>query len=131
MGALKIVGGILSLAGAALVLFMWVIIVLNTGFDVSMLIYLILPVIALIGGILAIAGKRAGGVLALIVGAIWLVIALLINFGVFMPWMDYLILLPEFSFFVMYLDFTIWDFLFVEIVLVFVGGILAVAGGSD
>jgi len=131
MNGLKIAGGILSLVGAALVLLMQVIYLLTSSFYWQLIIQMILPIIALVGGILLLAGKRAGGILALIVGAIWLAIAILINFDLVMSWMGYIMLPPQFSFFVYFLNFSIWGYLFVEIVLVFVGGILGVAGGSD
>lgn len=131
MSGLKIAGGILSLVGAALVLFMQVLYILTHTISPMIFLYMIVPVIALVGGILLLAGKRAGGILALIAGAIWLTIAILVNFTVDVSWMSYLMLPPTFSFFVEYLHFTVWDFLFVEIVLVLVGGILGVAGGKD
>jgi hypothetical protein len=135
MGALKIVGGILAVAGAGLVLFMVISAIINYGFNTYLGILLILPIVALVGGILALAGKRAGGIIALIVGAIWLIMAILLSLDVLPPMPTELLYLltqlPSLSFFVVYVDFTIWVFLTVEIVLVFVGGILATAGGSD
>ena len=131
MSGLKIAGGILSLIGGALVLLMQIIYIMTYAFSWGILIWMILPILAVVGGILLLVRKRAGGVIALIVGAIWLTIAILLNLGLGMEWMDFLMIIPPFSFFLWYLDFTIWDYLFVEIVLVFVGGILGVAGGSD
>jgi len=131
MSGLKIAGGILSLIGGALVLLMQIIYIMTYAFSWGILIWMILPILAVVGGILLLVRKRAGGVIALIVGAIWLTIAILLNLGLGMVWMDFLMIIPPFSFFLGYLDFTIWDYLFVEIVLVFVGGILGVAGGSD
>ena len=131
MSGLKIAGGILSLVGAALVLFMQVLYILTISFDPLIFVYMILPIIALVGGILLLAGKRAGGILALVVGAIWLTMAIFYILVYSNAWMEYIMLLPQFSFFFTYLHFTIWLYVFVEIVLVFVGGILGVAGGSD
>ena len=110
---------------------MQIIYLIGYGFSLDLLLWMILPILAVVGGILLLVRKRAGGVIALIVGAIWLTIAILLNLGLGMVWMDFLMIIPPFSFFLWYLDFTIWDYLFVEIVLVFVGGILGVAGGSD
>ena len=134
MGALKIVGGILAIAGAGLVLFMVIGAIIDFGVSTALIELMILPIVALVGGILALAGKRAGGIIALIVGAIWLLIAILLNVTVIILPVDLYYLLaqvPSLSFFVVYFSFTIWIFLTVEIVLVFVGGILATAGGSD
>ena len=134
MGALKIVGGILALAGAGLVLVVAVLNLIEVGFTTNILFLMILPILALIGGILAIAGKRAGGILALIVGIIWLTIAILINVGVISPfeeWLQFVIQSPFLSFFFLYLGVIVWGSLTVETILVFVGGILATAGGSD
>jgi len=131
MSGLKIAGGILSLIGAALVLFMQVEYLWVHLFNWRLIILMILPITALVGGILALVGKRAGGVLALVVGAIWITIAILVNIDLAMSWMDYLMVLREFSFFYVYLDFTLWHYVLIEIVLVLVGGILAVAGGKD
>jgi hypothetical protein len=135
MGALKIVGGILAVVGAGLILFLEILYLIDWGFSTDLVMAMILPILALIGGILAIAGKRAGGILALIVGIIWLLMAILINIDVLPTLPDEIFFLlvqyPMFSVFAMYADFTIWFYLTVEIILVFVGGILATAGGSD
>ena len=136
MGALKIVGGILAAAGAGLVLAVLIMAGIGGGFGLPHFLAMILPVLGLIGGILAIAGKRAGGILALIVGIIWLLFAVLSNLGILVfsfPVELFYILVPQvgLSFFAVYIGFTIWGFLTVEVLLVFVGGILAIAGGGD
>ena len=134
MGALKIVGGILAVAGAGLVLFMQILALMDVGFTMNLLYLMILPILALIGGILALAGKRAGGIIALVVGIIWLTIAILLNVDVISPfeeWLQFVIQSPFQSFFIMYVGIVIWGFLTVETILVFVGGILATAGGSE
>ena len=136
MGALKVVGGILALAGSGLMLALIIMSGLGGGFGLSHFLVMILPILALIGGILALAGKRAGGVLALIVGIIWVLFAVFANLGILvgdLPLELIYILLPQvgLSFFLVYVGFTIWGFLTVEVLLVFVGGILATAGGGD
>ena len=134
MGALKIVGGILAVAGAGLVLFMQILALMDVGFTMNLLYLMVFPILALIGGILALAGKRAGGIIALVVGIIWLTIAILLNVDVISPfeeWLQFVIQSPFQSFFIMYVGIVIWGFLTVETILVFVGGILATAGGSE
>lgn len=133
MGALRAVGGILALIGAALVLFMQVLFILNFGFYGGFILLMILPILALVGGILAIAGKRAGGIIALIVGCLWLVFGILVFSGVYIPWLsDICFLEPIFSVFLIYLSITIWSiFILVETILVLLGGILATAAKSD
>jgi hypothetical protein len=134
MGALKIVGGILAVAGAGLILVLQIMELIGYGFTLALFYTMILPIVALVGGILALAGKRAGGIIALVVGIIWVTVAILINLDIVTFPLDLYYLLapiPVFSFFLIYLGFTIWGLLTVETILVFVGGILATAGGSD
>jgi len=134
MGALKIVGGILAVAGAGLVLFMQILALMDVGFTMNLLYLMVFPILALIGGILALAGKRAGGIIALVVGIIWLTIAILINLDIISPfedWLAFVIQSPFQSFFVVYVGLIVWGWLTVETILVFVGGILATAGGSE
>jgi hypothetical protein len=132
MSGLKIAGGILSLAGGALVLLMQILWMMDWGFTLDLLLWMIMPILAVLGGILLLAGKRAGGIIALIVGAIWTTMAILINILLGpLAWMDYLYVFPMFSFFAEFVGFTIWGYIFVEVVLVLVGGILGVAGGKD
>ena len=134
MGALKIVGGILALAGAGLILVMQILFIFGFGFDITIVYSMILPILALIGGILALAGKRAGGILALVVGIIWLTMAILLNLSIISISDDlaaFIVQIPSYSFFLVYLGVYIWGLLCIETILVFVGGILATAGGSD
>ncbi len=83
MGALKVVGGIFALAGGALVLIAWIML-LSIGMEITSLLSLInLAAIALsiIGGIMGLAGSKAGGVLALIGALIWIL-------GLILAWID-------------------------------------------
>ncbi len=126
MGALRVVGGVLALAGAALILVEVIIVIMNVGFVADEIMLLLLPIIALIGGILGIANKRAGGVLAMIVGIVWVIGAIL--FYMLIPFSLYLIAAP--GWLSVTLGFTIWSFVTIEVVLVLVGGILTIAGGE-
>ncbi|MDD1777746.1 MAG: hypothetical protein LUQ65_06205 [Candidatus Helarchaeota archaeon] len=89
MGALKIVGGIFALVAGVLVLLVPLAILLDLPiFDPTMMaalyggihaiepmatyVNLILAILAIVGGILGLAGKKAGGVLALIAAIIWI-----------------------------------------------------------
>jgi hypothetical protein len=135
MGALKVVGGILATVGAGLLTVQLILIGMNYGFIPTLFLALILPILALIGGIIALAGKRAGGIIALIVGIIWLTFAILYNLGFStgLP-IEILAILAgalEASFFYWQFSITVWVWLSIEVVLVFAGGILATAGGSD
>lgn len=136
MGALRVVGGALALIGAGLIFFMAIIFGIDHGFQLGVILALILPILAMIGGILAISEKKSGGILALVVGIIWLTMAILVNLGFLLTLPEELLLflipLPGFSVFLVYLGFSIWGFfLTVEVILVFVGGILATVAASD
>ena len=129
MSALKVIGGILALVGAVFVLITPVLAMIEYGFSMDSLIYLLWPLLALIGGILGLAGKKAGGWLALIVGLIWVIFGVLVMTPVGQAWMLYLITLMPYL--TVLLGFTIWGPITIEAVLVLVGGILILAGGDD
>lgn len=91
MSALKVVGGILALAAGALVLLLDLVLLgfplyslfpSTGGFGMQatlvsmepaiLYVQLIVSIVAMGGGILGLIGKRAGGILALISGIVWL-----------------------------------------------------------
>ena len=128
MNTLRLIGGIISIFGAVCVIAPLLIIIFDIGLDTASLILMILPILVVIAGILSIMGKKAGGYIALIVGILWLVIAILLNLGIDPSFLIYIsVLLSSFAEF---LGFTIWGFLYVEILLVLVGGLLVVVSPS-
>ena len=134
MGTIRLVGGILAAVGAGLVILQYIYLMLLVGFDIGFILRMIVPAIALVGGLLAIAGKRAGGIIALIVGLMWFTLALILNLELissFEWWVVYFTQFQNSSIFGFHLDFMVWGYLTVETTLVLVGGILATAGGSD
>jgi hypothetical protein len=126
MGALKVVGGLLALAGGVLVLISWITLVMAYLPITSSwsLINLVAIVLAILGGILGLAGKKAGGVLALIAALIWILGIILVAIDpVNLSWMfpmSYLSALISLDIFVTY-----------ESVLVLLGAIFILAGGSE
>jgi len=74
MGAGKVIGGLFALIGGALLavaVFYFYFYHITDGIDFQMMrwiIHLVICLLAIVGGILAMAGKKAGGVLALIAG---------------------------------------------------------------
>jgi len=142
MGALKIVGGIFSLVGGVLVLLVPLAILLNIPlFDPTMLamtyggihavvplatyINIILAALAIVGGILGMAKKRAGGALSLVAAIVWMLGMILITFvGIS------LIMLTPYSALLVWTGIGLWLFT-IESIVVLLGGIFILAGGSD
>ena len=85
MGAGKVIGGLLALVGGVLILvacFGYYMYHITDGIDYQMIrwiIHLIAALLAVIGGVLAIASKGAGGVLVLIAGILAFLIPLFID----------------------------------------------------
>jgi hypothetical protein len=143
MGAAGKVGGVLALIGGALVLIESLLILMGTALfgtlieatwllGASMMIIwpilsLLLGVVALVGGILALSGKKVGGVLALIIAILWIIYPLLFQLGVFVP--DLVVLTPM-GLLTGLLDFGLWIFT-IEGIIVLVGGILGLAASND
>jgi len=148
MSALKALGGILALVGGALVLLLdllWLFSIdvtaifpvtaglfamaLAVGMEPAILyIQLIVGLIAVIGGILGLAGKRAGGALALIAGVIWLIggflwgnVVILTPLSSFLGWTNLIVISTGSSAIV----------ITVEAILSVVGGIMILPGGKD
>ena len=91
-------------------------------------IQLIVALIAVVGGILGLAGKRAGGALALIAGVVWLI-------GGFL-WGTVIILTPLSAIFGWTSQIAIpvgsdYIIITVEAILSVVGGIMILPGGKD
>lgn len=84
-------------------------------------------VLAVIGGILGIAQKKAGGILALISG-ITLIVFTLIYLS--MPLIFFWFATLPYSFFAYYLGIGM-VFLTIESIIILVGGIVGLASGSD
>ena len=136
MGTLKLVGGIITAATAGLILIMAIRALINgiyTGYLHYLLAPMIVTIVVLIGGILAIMGKTIGGVIALIVGVIWLMTAIFLNVEVYPTedWVLFLMHHADLSFFYVDLDFAVWGYLYVETLMVLAGGILGTVGRSD
>ncbi|TFG05210.1 MAG: hypothetical protein EU536_02565 [Promethearchaeota archaeon] len=126
MGALKVVGGILALAGGVLVFIAWITLI-GIGMDflsLFSLVNLVAIILSIIGGILGIAGKRAGGGLALVGALIWILGIILI----YIDPMTFLFMLPM-SWLGGYIPVDIiisWESL-----IVLLGSIFILAGGSE
>ena len=135
MGAAKIIGSILALAGGAFVLIMLFVYInyLTEGEPDYMSCWFLNAVIvclAIIGGILGLVGKRAGGILALIAGIIAIVFGLI---TVFVTW-D--ISTWPLSFFTSYLGWFhepihMFAGITLESLLILAGGIVITASGSE
>ena len=141
MGAAKAVGGILALAGSALVLLLALDMIIGLGIftpganlysmaviaawmiegDVVIYIQLVIAIVGLVGAIVGFA-KKAGGALALIAGVIWLIggfvgLAILWPLSALGMWTGQLLVGA--------------NFISIEAILCLVGGILILASGSD
>jgi hypothetical protein len=126
MGALKIVGGIFALAGGALVLIAWITLI-QLGMDITSplsLVNLAAIALSIIGGILGLAGNKAGGVLALIGAMIWILGIILI----YIDPLTFLWMIPL-TYLGVWIPFDI--IITYESVLVLLGGIFILAGGSE
>ncbi len=147
MGGAAKAGGILALIGGALVLLeailgMLGIPIFGSIFEATqygllqasttyLIIALALGALALIGGILALAEKKAGGVIALIVAIIWIIPGLLLLFSPLILFqVPFLAFLQPPSFFFAMLGIGIWIFT-IEGILVLVGGILGLTASGD
>ena len=142
MGKVGIIGGVLALVGGALVLIESLLILLGMSLLGSALesywalgaeLYLLWPIlslilgaVALVGGVLALAGKKFGGVLAIIIAILWIIYPLLYELNIFVP--DLLVLNPM-GLLTVVLDHGIWVFTY-EGLFVLVGGILGLWAGS-
>jgi len=146
MGAAKAIGGILGLVSGVLVLLVALDLMIGLGifgltattmtYAALILLYgttviyinLVIAIIALLGGILGLAGKKAGGGLALAAGIIWLIggfliasVPYLLPFSAIMAWTDQIIIISMPNVY----------FISIEAILCLVGGIMILAGGSD
>ena len=130
---LKQIGGIILVATVGLMTINAVLAIIDGNFSTFFVVQLIYLIVILLGGILAFVGKTIGGVLALIVGALWLSTAIFLNVEVYPPddWVIYIMHTPWLSFFMYILDIRVWGFLYVETLFVLVGAILALVGSSD
>jgi hypothetical protein len=138
MGAVKTIGGVLSLLGGAFVLIAALLAILSVNYGtMTLFIYwfsayplmiflsIALGALAIIGGILSMKGKTVGGILALIVGVLWLL------GGILSPTSDIFLMFLQPSLIYALISIAIWFPLFIEPILVLVGGILGLVGSSD
>lgn len=147
MGALKVVGGILALAGAALALLVALDLLIGLGIfnymtfggsfhmatallsnNINIYIGLALALLAIVGAILGMAGKRFGGIFALIAGALWLLGGLMwLQMPMLAPMSAMLIWTGQINF----MAFPMIYVISIEAILCLIGGILVLAGGSS
>jgi len=134
MGAAKITGGILALAGGAFILIMlivWIDFLTEGPEEVSCwLLNAAICGLAIAGGILGLTGKRVGGILALVGGAV------AILFGILTVYVTWDFSTWPISFFTSYLGwFPEPEHLFagitIEALLILAGGIVIIASGSE
>ena len=134
MSAAKIVGGILALAGGAFILIqllVWLDYLWGDSAEVScFLLNAGITTLAIVGGILGITGRRSGGVLALIGGAV------AIFFGILTVYVTWDLATWPISFFTSSLGlFPEPEHLFagitIESLLILAGGITIIASGTD
>ena len=130
---LKQIGGIILVATVGLMTINAILAIIDGNFSTFFMVQLIYLIVVLLGGILAFMGKTIGGLLALIVGALWLSTAILLNVEVYPPddWVIYIMHTPWLSFFLYILDIRVWGFLYVETLLVLVAGVLGIVGSAD
>ncbi|NVM31723.1 MAG: hypothetical protein HWN65_22990 [Candidatus Helarchaeota archaeon] len=145
MGALKTVGGVFALVAGTLNIVVLLLAYMGAAVTPMILIYslslavspiggiigLALNGLLLVGGILGLAGKKAGGILALIAAAFIMLEGILISF-VFNPFTqpELILMFNPWSFFVGFVGLSI-SFLTIEAILGLLGGIFILAGGSD
>jgi len=141
MGAAKVIGGLLALVAGILSLLVALDLLIGIGiFGASISIYigaiilagefyiylgLIFAIIAIIGGIVGMAGKKAGGGIALIIAVIWLIggflassVPLLFPMSAMLLWTGQIAIGGV-------------GIISIEAIICLVGGILVLAGGSD
>ena len=127
MGIGKLIGGILALAAGAMILiglFLWM---NGDGVTLDMPIAwwnIASSAVAIVGGILGLLGKKIGGILALIVGALWIIGGIL---AITYVTIDFVALSVT-------LYYWIYDFTYVvsiEAIIAIVGGILLLVSSSD
>ena len=130
---LKQIGGIILVAVTGLMfacaLGAWLV----DGYAEYLWVGMVYLIVLLLGGILAIMGKTIGGIIALVVGALWLSTAILLNVGVYpiTDWVLSIMQSPLISLFEWYLNINVWGYLYVETLIVLAGAILVVVDRSD
>ncbi|MFX1293731.1 MAG: hypothetical protein ACFFD2_02560 [Promethearchaeota archaeon] len=130
MGAAKAVGGILALAGSAMVL-IFCLLYMNSAFFlggpfvIGWIINLLLSVLALVGSIVGLAGKKVGGALALIAGLWWLLMDILLTAGIISGLSFFGIMVIPYSLFATYVVYI--PYITLESILCLIGGILILA----
>jgi hypothetical protein len=134
MSAGKITGGILALVGGAFILFQALLFIDNiAGFPdevIGWFVNIAICSLAIVGGILGLTGKRAGGMLALIGGAFAIICGLI---TVYITWN---MTLWPYSFFTSTLNlfdepYHLFAGISIEALLTLAGGIVIIASGSD
>ncbi|MFX1295770.1 MAG: hypothetical protein ACFFD2_13075 [Promethearchaeota archaeon] len=134
MGTVKVVGGILALAGGAMVLILCLLIAnLYLAGSMEMLlnwiVNFIIAILAIIGSLMGIAGKKVGGILAFIAGLWWTIFGILISANIISMFSSIgMILLPA-SLIGYYL--VPLPYITIEGILCILGGLLLLAGSSD
>jgi hypothetical protein len=145
MGAARVVGGILALAAGVLSLLVALDLMIGIGlfgltfgymiqgmaasiYPMVLYVQLILAILAILGGILALAGKKAGGIIALIVAIVWLAggfiwtlstaTVFLLPFSAILAWTDQIIFM------------TSGTIISIEAIICLVGGILGMSGSD-
>ena len=135
MGAAKIVGGILVLVGGAFILIlllMWMNFLIDGQWDEisCWILNAAICSLAIVGGILGLVGKRSGGILAIIAGAV------AILFGLITVYVTWDMATWPISFFTSILLWFpepthIFAGITIESLLILAGGIVIVASGSE
>ena len=134
---LKQIGGIILLACAGLMITTVIVALIQQYYGPSYVLHMVISIlygiVILLGGILALKGKTIGGVLALILGVLWLSTAILMNVGVYptADWVLFIMHMPWSSLFYHFVDITVWGYLFIETLVILVGAILVVIGSAD
>lgn len=132
MSALKKLGGILALIAGILMLVVLFGAIFVHGFPVDMdgiirvVVNILLIALILLGAILGIADKTAGGVLLLIIGLLIVVFAILNT-----PPMAYAMVRPYTIVELFGINPYIIPYVTIEAILIIVDGVLVLAGGSE
>jgi len=137
------IGGVLALIGGTFVLIESLMIYLGTplfGSEMEVwwtnatVIYPLWPIIsllfgtvALVGGIVALAGKKLGGFLVLLIVVLWIIYPLLYELGTFAP--DLIVLTPM-GLLDARVNYKIWIFT-LDVIIVLVGGILSLGTSKN
>ena len=143
MGTVGKVGGILALVGGTLVLIESLAIFLGMplfGGEMEVfwtngaILYPLWPIlspllgaVAIVGGVLALAGRKLGGLLVLITVILWITYPLLYELAIFIP---ELIVLTPMGLLDAWLNYQIWIFSF-DVIIVMVGGILGLGASRN